>query len=81
MDSMTMQDRIANAIVRRLDLVISLLLEQGSSPSKTVTDKIVRLIEFGLSDAETAAVIGKKPSYVTAVKARIKKAQGEESIG
>jgi hypothetical protein len=31
---------------------------------------VVRLLSFGLSDAETAAIIGRPPKYVTAIKSR-----------
>jgi len=57
---------------RRLDIIINLLLESGPNPSRTHTAKILRLLGFGLSDAETAAIVGKTPQYITAVKAQDK---------
>jgi hypothetical protein len=58
------------AVCRRLDLIIQILLESGANASKTMSDKINRLLEFGLSPSEAAVIVGKKTSYVTAVKAQ-----------
>jgi hypothetical protein len=62
----------ASGITRRLDIIINLLLESSARPSKTTTDKIIRLLDFGLSDSETATIVGKEPKYVTAVKSQVK---------
>lgn len=62
----------AARIRRRLDIIINLLLESSASSSKTTTDKILRLLDFGLSDSETAAIVGREPKYVTAVKSQAK---------
>jgi hypothetical protein len=62
----------AARIIRRLDVIIYLLLEGGTSPSKTTAGKIARLLGLGLSDAETAAIVGRQPKYVTAVKSQAK---------
>lgn len=66
------KDDNATQIRRRLDVMIYLLLEGGASPSKTTAAKIFRLLELGLSDSETAAIVGKQPKYVTAVKSQAK---------
>ena len=62
----------AAGVIRRLDIIINVLLESGTRPSKTTTDKILRLLDFGLSDSETATIVGKEPKYVTAVKSQVK---------
>lgn len=53
-------------------MIIYLLLEGGVRPSRTTQDKILRLLGLGLSDSETAAIVGKEPKYVTAVKSQEK---------
>lgn len=61
-------------MLRRLDVLILLELERprGEKPP-TMTEKIERLMSFGLSMAEVADVIGKPTNYVTATISRRKK--------
>jgi hypothetical protein len=56
------------AILRRLDAIVLLLLEAGASPSRTMTEKVVRLLDLGFSASETAAMVGKKSNYVAAIR-------------
>lgn len=54
-------------------VMIQLLLEIAPNPSTmTMKDKILRLLSYGLSDSEVAAIVGKKLNYITAVKAQAK---------
>jgi hypothetical protein len=66
-----------NALERRLDLVIHLLL-MGLNPSKVpaVTDQIALLSSHGLLPSEIGRIIGKESNYVSAMmksRARSKK--------
>ena len=61
------------ALSKRLDVMIYLLLESGSEPAKTVTEKIERLIAMDLSDSEIGGIVGKKANYVGATRSRLKK--------
>ncbi len=68
------------AVVRRLDILIGLLLdrtpEQSDGPS--MTSKIYRLSDLGLSASEIASVTGKGTNYVGAVLGARKKAKGRK---
>ena len=55
------------ALRKRLDVIIQLLLEDSPRYADTITKKIESLKELGLSNVETAQVINKKPNYVAAV--------------
>ena len=52
---------------KRLDVMIVLLLEMTPEGADSTTRKIERLLDFGLTQSEVAAIIGKKLNYVTAV--------------
>ena len=65
---------IDEQVVKRLDIIIQLMLENGSNASDSTTSKIQRLLGFGLSKTEVAAIIGKKVNYVTAVTSSKKRA-------
>jgi len=61
-------------VVRRLDIIIALLLEHASESSNvSMTDKIVKLAEMGLSQAEIGRVLGKGSNYVGAALAQRRK--------
>ncbi len=55
-------------LIKRLDVLISLQLEQASQAQKTIsiTDKIKKLSDLGLKPAEIASILGKKTNYITA---------------
>ena len=64
----------AKQVVRRLDLLISILLDSAPAAEAVPTAaKIQRLTSLGLSPAETASVLGKPTNYVTASLAGRKK--------
>ena len=52
---------------KRLDVMILLLLEMAPGGADSITRKIERLLDFGLTKSEVAEIIGKKVNYVTAV--------------
>jgi len=56
------------ALVKRLNVMIALLLDQAAAGGKTVpmATKIMRLAELGLSSGDIADIVGKAPNYVTA---------------
>lgn len=65
----------AKQVVRRLDILISILLDSApAAEAVSTTAKIQRLTSLGLSPAETASVLGKATNYVTASLAGKKKA-------
>lgn len=55
------------ALRKRLDTIILLLMEISAGGTESTTRKIERLLDLGLSSTEVAQVIGKKLNYVTAV--------------
>ncbi len=67
------KDRLGSSILRRLDILILLALEEGKSASKSVVEKIERLSSFGLSSAEIATILGKPTNYVTASISQLKR--------
>ncbi len=61
-------------LLRKLDLLIRLQLESPSTgEAPTTASMIVRLLDFGLTSTEVAAIVGKPTNYVTAVNAARKK--------
>lgn len=69
-----------NGIKRRLDMIVLLLLESGPSGATSTTQKIEKLLEFGLTMPEVAQIIGKKTNYVSAVassKRKVKMPKGD----
>ena len=58
---------VEQSIIRRLDILIALSLEQLTGEGKlTMADKICKLIELGVPPADTARILGKPLNYVTA---------------
>jgi hypothetical protein len=63
-------------LIQRLDLVISLLLERTDVKSTaTMTDKIAKLRELGVSPATVAKILQKPLNYITASTAMRRKAK------
>jgi hypothetical protein len=58
-----------DAIRLRLDVIITLLLDRVPDAGITATDKIQRLLNYGLPKAEVARIIGKPTNFVTAITA------------
>ncbi len=69
----------AEALRKRLDTIILLLLESSAGGAETISRKVEKLLELGLSNAEVAQIIGKKLNYVTAIVAKKAKAQKKGS--
>ncbi len=57
----------SEALRKRLDAIILLLMEISAGGAESTTRKIERLLKLGLSSTEVAQVIGKELNYVTAV--------------
>jgi hypothetical protein len=70
---MNTNDEIQNSILRRLDILISLQLENPLPDGVATSVKIARLLSAGASPAEAAKIVGKPINYVTAVMAMRKK--------
>lgn len=66
-------------VVKRLDIIIQLMLENGSNPISSTTGKIQRLLDFGLSKTEVANILGKKVNYISAVTSGKKKSKKKQS--
>ncbi len=75
-----LKESTENEIVKRLNVVIHLLLEQRANSDESTTSKIERLLKLGLSTAEVAAIIGKPVNYVTAVTSTKKKRHNQKKI-
>jgi hypothetical protein len=68
-----------NILEKRLNVVILLLLEMTPGGADTTTRKIERLLGYGLSQTEVAAIIGKKLNYVGAVVSGKKKSASKRA--
>jgi DNA-binding CsgD family transcriptional regulator len=71
-------------LLRRLDVLISLLLEAPKADARmNMTQKIVRLKELGLSPAEIAHILDRTVNYVTGAlsmrKRRAKKSKVQDA--
>lgn len=63
-------------LIKRLDLIICLLLEQtGDGSEASMTDKIAKLTELGVTATQVAQILHKPVNYVTAAMAMRKKAR------
>lgn len=59
-------EKFRSDLLRRLDVLITLLLEAPKADTRmNMTQKIVRLTELGLNPAEIARILDKPLNYVT----------------
>ena len=65
----------SEALRKRLDAIILLLLESTGSGVDSTSAKIERLLDMGLGSADVAQIVGKTSNYVTTVAARKAKAK------
>ncbi|MFQ5804373.1 MAG: hypothetical protein ACE5JQ_15900 [Candidatus Methylomirabilales bacterium] len=62
------EDQFRKEILRRLDVLISLHLDNPPPErSSSIANKVHRLMSLGLAPGEVASVIGKPVNYVTAI--------------
>ena len=61
------------SVVKRLDVIIQLMLDNAGNGSESMKGKIERLLAFGLQQTEVAQIVGKPLNYITAVKSGKKK--------
>ena len=57
-------------VVKRLNILVMLTLEQGGEGGTSMAGKIKRLLDFGLAPSEVADIVGKPAKYVAAVKSK-----------
>ena len=58
---------IQSAILKRLNVLIALQLEMGQEAGKkSITEKVRKLSELGLTSREMADILGKPVNYITA---------------
>jgi hypothetical protein len=57
-------------VTRRLDVLISITLDQVGEGSMQIAAKIQRLSLLGLSAAEISRIVGKPKNYVTATQSQ-----------
>lgn len=60
------------ALLRRLDTLIYLMIAPVGSSDISVTEKVHRLIDYGLTPAEAAKVLGKGANSVHGIAAKRK---------
>jgi hypothetical protein len=61
-------DDFQQKLIRRLDLLLRLQLESAPSENTTSMTRIVhRLLDYGLTPAEVASIVGKPLNYITAM--------------
>jgi regulatory protein YycI of two-component signal transduction system YycFG len=66
-------------IIKRLNILIALNLENTAQKGLSMTDKIIKLSNLGVSSADIARILGKPANYITATlsqKKRKKKKKG-----
>jgi hypothetical protein len=78
---MSTDEKFQNSILRRLDILIALQLDNVSANGTATSGKIERLLSIGASAAEAAKIVGKPINYVTAVMAVRKKRGGVPGRG
>lgn len=62
------EERWQEEIIRRLDILIALSLEQAEPDSKaTITAKVHKLEDLGVAQAEIARILGKPSNYIGAL--------------
>lgn len=64
-----------DALRKRMDVMILLLLEMTPDGAESMTRKVERLLDFGFTQSEVAQIIGKKLNYVTAIVSAGKKSR------
>lgn len=69
----------SDALRKRLDAIILLLLESSAGGADSTSAKIDRLLDMGLSSSDVAQIVGKTRNYVTTVAARKAKANKKGS--
>lgn len=62
------ESKITSEVIKKFNIIISLLLDlTGKTENISVTAKVQKLIDMGLTPAEIADILGKPTNYVTAV--------------
>jgi len=70
MDSM---DKSNEDVIKRLDILISLVLEQSSAQGLfPMSDKIRKLADLGVTPADIARILRKPLNYITATLSQLK---------
>ena len=73
---------VENEVLKRLNLLISLLLEQADIKSaKTVAGKIHKLSDMGVSPTDIAKIVGKPLNYVWTNLGRKKTGKRSTTVG
>ncbi len=76
------KNKISEEIIKRLNILICLFLEQSSTAGRlSMTDKIRKLDDLGVPQPDIARIIGKPLNYVTAVLSQQKFKKKEKNNG
>lgn len=76
------QNVLDEEIIKRLNILIAILLEQSSKADKvSMTDKIGKLAELGISQPDIAKILGKPLNYVTALLSQKKSRKKDKNNG
>lgn len=68
------ESKITLAVTKKFNIIISLLLDlTGKTEDISITEKVNKLINMGLTPAEIADILGKPTNYVTAISHKKKK--------
>ena len=79
---MESEEKFGRELLLRLDILISLLLETPrANESTSMTDKIAKLADLGLTPAETGRILGKPVNYVTGALSARKRRLGSSRNG
>jgi hypothetical protein len=68
-------------IIKRLNILIALNLDNTGKNGLSMADKITKLNDLGVSSADIARILGKPPNYVTATlsQRKTKKKKGKSN--
>lgn len=76
------REELDKEIIKRLDILIALNLDQGAENGLLMAEKIIKLHGLGVSTADISSILGKPSNYITATlskkKAREKKGEGKD---
>ncbi len=70
-------------IIKRLDIIINLLLNQIANPENqmSIVERVRYLDSMGLPPSDIGKVMGKATNYVTAILTQTKKSKGRKARG
>jgi len=77
---METKDKTNEEVIKRLNILIALILEQLSAETPlSMTKKICKLYDLGVSSADIAKILNKRLNYITAILSQRKPMKKKEN--